>query len=592
LRGPVESLLEEERYDVVGLSLMATQLSRTLEIARFFREKRLSGALVVGGLGTSYIARQLKDLVDATFYGEAEETWPEYLADLEKGEPKAAYQRLTKPDMTAVPIPRWDLIREDIPAYSAASVQTTRGCHFDCAFCDVIYTYGRKPRSKTIAQILEEIRILEGMNVKMIYLADDNFCGNKRYAKELLRELVKLNNSFSEPLSFLTQVDITIAEDDELLELMTDANLFEVQIGIESVNEDSLREMNKLPNTRLDLVEAVRKIQSYGLVILAHMIIGTDSDDKDTFRQTADFVREANIVHHICHPLMAPPGTKLWNRLKREGRVVAAPQRLIDRDHISSRVDVLTNIVPRRMSRVELFQGLADYWEEVNDPAHYLGRAIGFIEGVTRKPQVRNTGFKGLWKRRRMLVRMLWYYMFQVPKDHRKAFFTVFRTAGRLTPYLMPRVIFAHTGFVMDHKRALLAAAVARERAVFETANPDELTIMPRNTPIPMRLRENAGKVFSAAYQRVRARVNDKETLYRIVIDASLDYSDRFGESLVDFDEFQLQHLNASCDRRLGEAALPPAEGTSELPEGRPPAGVAREILDGLDHAIRIREHR
>lgn len=590
VKGPVEELLDNQQFDVVGISLVATQLKRTVKIARHFRAQRCPGKLVVGGIGTSYMIAQLRELVDTAIFGEAEETWPQYLEDLAGGTEESAYQRATKPDLTKVPEPRWDLIANDMSAYSAVSVQTTRGCHFDCAFCDVIYTYGRRPRSKTIDQIVTEVKTLAGFGARMVFLADDNFGGNRDYAKEVLRELVELNNSFVEPLGFLTQVDITIAEDDELLELMADANMLQVHIGIESANLDSLRDMNKLQNTKLNLVDAVRRIQSYGIVVLAHMIIGADSDDLTAFEETARFVQDANILNHICHPLSAPPGTRLWYRLKREGRIVKVVCGKDGSGDISTKVDVLTNIVPKKMSRVELFRGLAEYWEKISDPGLYVQRAIGFIDGVTRKPRVRAPGLKGLWKIKGMLARMLKFYAVGVPAAQRKAFFTVFRMGSRKKPYLMQRIVFGHTGYLMDHKRALLAARVAHLQAQWEADNPDAVTIVPSDTPLPVAVRGQAKELFTTAYMHVRVQTGDRETLYSTVIEGMRDFADRFGDRFEELDDVFAEHIRESCDRVLARAHTTVPSG--DLPLDRPPPGFVREILDGLDRAIRIADYQ
>ncbi len=586
--GPVEPILEENNYDIIGISMIANELNRTLSIAEFCKKKELRGRVVVGGAGTAHLPRQLRQFMDTVFFGEAEDTWPQFLKDFKEGRQKSHYQQISKPDMSTSPIPRWDLIRNDLPAsagvYGAGAVQTTRGCPYDCAFCDVIYIYGRKPRTKPIEQVLEEIRILQAMGVKDIFITDDNFGGNKRQAKTLLREMIKLNNAFKVPIRFATQGDITIAGDEELLELMADSNLIDILVGIESINRDSLKDLNKPQNLRMDLHKAVQKIQSYGIAVLATMIIGADSDDRSAFKRTGDFVKEVNITDHFCHPLLAPRGTKIWYQFRREGRLVKLSHEWRDRG------DILTNIIPKKMTRIELMEGLADYWETIFDPLHYMGRAIGFIRGVKRRPRVKQAKLRSIWNHRKMLVRMFWYYLIQATPGHRKAFFKILRTTLFSASYLLPQMIFLHIRFMINHKRIGIAAKLARERAAWERSHPDELMIADRFLPIPQSVRESAGEIFAAAYTRVRKKVSDPETLYRLVIEAMIDYIDRFGQSFERFDEHHLGYVNESCDRIMANASLPQISETSELPPGSPPPGFDREILDGLDHAIRIRE--
>ncbi len=490
--------------------------------------------------------------------------------------------------MSQSPIPRWDLIRDDLPAsagvYAAGAVQTTRGCPFDCAFCDVIYIYGRKPRTKRLQQVLEEIRILEAMGVKDIFITDDNFTGNKRQAKQLLRELVNLNNCFKVPIRFVTHGDITIASDEELLQLMADSNLIDILVGIESINQGSLRDLNKSQNARVDLHEAVRRIQSYGIAVLATMIIGADSDDKTAFKTTADFVKEANITDHFCHPLIAPRGTKIWYQFRREGRLVEMGNEWRDK------LDILTNIIPKRITRVELMEGLADYWETVSDPLHYMKRAIGFIRGVKRKPRVKQTKIRSSWNHRKMLIKMFWYYLMQAQPDQRKAFLATLIMALRYAPYMLPQMIFLHVRFTINHMRLKIAVKEARERAEWERVHPDDVRIADRSLPIPQTVRESAREILGAAYARVRERISDREILYQTVIEAMIDYIDRFGESLEAFDEYHNGYVNESCDRIMAQMSLPQSYKTSRLPKKHPPPGFEREILDGLDHVIRIRE--
>lgn len=594
VHGPVEPLLEKTDYDIIGISMITNQFNRVFKITEFCKKNMLPSAVVIGGAGTAHMPQGLNQFVDVVFFGEAEETWPQFLRDFEEGNHKSFYQHVSKPDILKSPIPRWDIIREDLSTYTAGQVQTTRGCPFDCVYCDVIYIYGRKSRSKPIEQVLEEIRILEDMGVKIIFFADDNFGGNKRYAKELLREVIKLNNSFKFPAGFITQADITIANDEELLQLMADCNFMEVLIGIESISKESLKDFNKLQNLRLNLSEAIHKIQSYGIIVLGSMIIGADSDDKGVFKRTGDFLKEANITDHACQPLMAQCGTKLWYQLKREGRLVELDDKESHKLGRLANIITLTNIVPKKMTRIELFEGMADYWETVFDPLHFMERAVGFVKGVKRKPNVKQPKLRAMWFYRKkmfqMAFRMLWFYFFQVTPDHRKAFFTVLRTTQKVAPYLVPRMIFAHTAFMIGHKRAIVGAKLARERAARERTHPEEIISVDRSLPIPLKVRESAADIFAAAYSRVRKKVMDRETLYKLVIEAMIDYIDRFGESFEGFNEHQLHYLNESCDRILAHISLPQPNETSDLSKERPPSGFEREILDALDHAIRIRE--
>ena len=588
MRGPVDPLLDADAYDVIGITLTTNQFRRTLAIVDTCRMKGLLSRIVVGGIGAGTMVTRLKAKVDTLFWGEVEDTWPRFLADLVAGHPKDTYQQVAKPDMAMTPVPRWDLIAGDIRKYCAVSVQTARGCPFDCAFCDVIYTYGRRMRMKPVERVLDEVRTLERLGAKMVMFADDNFAADRAYVKDLLRKLGPLNNSFTLPLGFLTQLDITIAEDDELLELLADANFAEVQIGIESTSAASLKDMNKHQNLKGDILAAVLKIQSYGIVVMAHMIIGTDSDDATAFDRTARFLDDAHITHHQCHPLIAPPGTKMWYDLKRQGRLVAFT------DEMRDRLDITTNILPKRMTRVELMEGLADYWDRVHRPVDYAHRAVAFLQGIRRKPKVKEAMLTSLWKNRTMMARTFAYYSRKVSPAQRKAFFDVVKATQKVSPALMPRMMFVHTGYLMDVLRAGHASVIAREQAALETGHPEVLQVLSSTTLISPAIRDQMPAIARAAFGAIRPAAADREALFRLVLEAVVDYHDRFGATLATFDDVQADYLQMACERVLAKAgATTAAPGNASadagpMPTDGPPPGFAREILDALDRAVNV----
>ena len=586
IRGPVELILTGKSYDIIGISVTSNQVKHCLEIAAHCKKLIPEAIVVAGGIGVENLIHQNQDHIDVVFYGEAEETWPQFLNDVKRGSCPKGYKNLVKPDMTKVPAPAWELIREDIPLYNAVSVQTTRGCPFDCSFCDVIYTYGRKPRSKTIDQVLLEIRNLYEMNVQMVFIADDNFAGNKKYTKELLSQLQEMNNSFDTPIGFITQMDITIAQDEELLTLLANCNFMAVMIGVESVNEASLNDLNKQQNIRVSIPDAIQTIQSYGIVVLAHMIIGADSDDHTVFQKTADFVGEANIIHHLCHPLSAPPGTRMWYDFKRQGRIIS-----LDSDEISDKLDIISNIIPKQMTRIELFEGLADYWEKIYDPQVFMERAIAFIKGIKKKPEVRDPGFKTLLGRRKMLFRVFTFFIFDVEKEHRKVFFTLLRAAKSNMGYLMPKIIYLYTSYLMDYKRSRHDIQVARKYVKWERENPDKITIESTFIPVPDGLRANAKGLFALAYRRIHERFPNKEVIYQSVVSAMLDYSDRFGETIDSDLEHQKDQIYISCDRIIDQTTGQQNKSPDMMPPD-PPPGFTREILDALDNVVRHKNIR
>ena len=579
--GPVDLLIESSRFDIIGISVTSNQQKRSLQIARFSKGVSPSSLVIFGGIGVEHFIHQEMAGIDVIFHGEAEETWPKFLEDFKNGNYQRVYKNISKPDMAKTPAPRWELLAKDLSSYTAVLLQTTRGCPFDCSFCDVIYTFGRKLRSKSIEQVLEEVRRLSALKVKMIFIADDNFAGDKKYTKELLKQLIPLNNSFKTPIEFITQIDITIANDEELLMLLADCNFQAVMIGIESVNEESLKDFNKQQNLRFPIREAIQKIQSYGIVVLAHMIIGADSDDASVFDKTEAFIADANIVHHLCHPLAAPPGTKMWYELKRAGRIIHT-----DNEEISDKLDIISNIIPKQMTRVELFEGLADYWESIYDPKKFTQRALTFINGIRYKPRIKEPGLADLWTLRKMLWRVFTFFMYDAGKEHKKAFFTIMRATQKKGMYLLPKIIYIYTCYLVDYNRSMHDAKIARSHAQWERENSHKLVIDDNPIPVAEKIRENATPIFHAAYLHIRRNVARKEILYTAVVSAMVDFNDRFGKTFDTFDAMQEEHIKDTCDRIISQ--LPPNGHASEddMPLA-PPAGFTREILDALDNAVR-----
>ncbi len=581
VHGPVEPVLESDTYDIIGISFLSNQLPRTTEIARSCKERSLKACVVAGGPGTARPSPQLLNAVDVMFYGEAELTWPRFLEDLKKGTSSRHYEQISKPDLSRSPLPRWDLLKKDIGRYGSGAVQTTRGCPFDCAFCDVIYLNGRILRSKPVERVIEEVRVLENMGLGFVVFTDDNFAGNRKYAKSLLRELIKLNHSFKAPLAFVTQADLTIAQDDDLLELMAESNFALVTIGIESFSPESLKDLNKLHNTKPGPVEAVRKIQSYGIPVMATMMVGADSDTPGTFERTANWIREANITDHFMFLLYAPEGTKIWEQLSREKRLAEIPLQL------RVRAGVFTNIIPKKMSRVELMEGLADYLDKVSDPRHYRERAIGFLQGVRPRRRAGKTRIRVSRRRRRIARSMFRYFLFQAPPEQRRCFVSVVMTTLRLAPSLLPRMLLLHTRFLLNHTRAKIVARLVREQAAYERAHPEALDILDTSQPVPAAIRDHVQTIIPTAYDRVRKKISNREGLYQAVLGALMDYRLRFGDSSGGFDAHRRDFLEERCDQNAVRVLRLPPLGQEDLAPGNPPAGFEREMLDALDRAVR-----
>lgn len=583
MRGPVENILEGTTYDIIGVTVISNQISRSVDISMHCKRLCPGAIIVAGGIGVETMIQGIPNAFDVVFHGEAEETWPAFLRDVANKSYKKSYKTLSKPDLSLTPPPRWDLIKEDILSYNSVSVQTTRGCPHDCSFCDVIYVYGRKPRAKPIEQVLEEIRRLQALGVELVFIADDNFSGDRTYVKELLRKLIPMNNSFDLPLGFFTQLDITIAQDDELLRLLADANFYNLMIGVESISPESLKDLNKKQNMGISIPAAIEKIQSYGMVVLTHMIIGADSDDKTVFESTARFINDTNIVFHICHPLAAPPGTRLWYDLKRAGRIIS-----IDKERMMDQFDILSNIAPAQMTRVELFEGLADYWDMIYKPEFFIKRALGFLDGITHKPNIPVNGMYAAWKMRRMIARVFRYYLFEVEKVHRKTFFRLMKHGMKDPMFMIPKIIYLYSFYLIDVRRSQYDARMAREHAQWEREHPEEIKTDNGIIPVNEKFRAHAREIVNTAYNYLRPSVSNKEVMAHMVVQSLMDFHDRFSFTFEEFDDYYREQLLLCCDR------VKDAEGEvvqcDENLSDHAPVGFTREMIDALDSRMRHRE--
>ncbi|MGH6736078.1 MAG: radical SAM protein [Methyloceanibacter sp.] len=351
------------RADLVCLTGMSVQGRRLIEILDKVRTLRVMTA--VGGPMATVEPEALEGLADVIFIGEADETWPEFLRDWERGCHQSSYKQLDKTEVERLPLPRIDLLKTD--RYMFGSLQISRGCPFTCEFCDIIVTFGRKPRLKTSEQVLAELDSFREAGLNIVFVVDDNLIGNKKAIKSILREIVRWQQENAYPLTLFTEASLDLAEDEELMELMGLANFQSVFIGIETPNEDSLRETKKLQNVRPKagtLLERVHRIQQNGIDVWCGMIVGFDHDDPSIFEIMPKFLADARISAALIGLLHAIPTTPLYDRLKREGRL---------NDDEDSEV-YGTNVIPLGMSREELRDGFIEVMQACYGADAYFQR--------------------------------------------------------------------------------------------------------------------------------------------------------------------------------------------------------------------------
>jgi radical SAM superfamily enzyme YgiQ (UPF0313 family) len=373
------------RSDIVGLTGMIVQRARMVEVLTEL--KRRGAFTVVGGPWVSVQEDYFGDLADVIFVGEAEETWPLFLREWADGRHAARYEQAERTDMTRVPASRFDLLKMD--RYMFGSLQFSRGCPFQCEFCDIIVTFGRRPRLKTGAQVLAELEALLALGTRIVFIVDDNLIGNKKAVKVLLRDVAAWQRARNYPLSFFTEASLDLAEDAELMGLMVEANIAHVFVGIESPNEASLRETKKFQNVRKgdSIVGRVHAIQRAGLEVYCGMIVGFDNDGPGVFEAHLEFLRQARIGHAMVGMLYAIPKTPLHERLRREGRLDPADWS-----------EYGTNVVPLRMTREELREGYRKVMRELYEPGAFFER-VEELYLRARMPYYTARRHAPLWRR-------------------------------------------------------------------------------------------------------------------------------------------------------------------------------------------------
>jgi len=360
--------------DCVFISAMIVQKKSVWEVIR--RCKKLGIRVVAGGplFTTGY--EEFED-IDHLVLSEAESTFPSFLDDFKNGCAQHIYTSKERPDIREIPPPQWDLINKK--KYSSMSIQYSRGCPFNCEFCDIIILNGRKPRTKSKGQILKELEVLYTQGWKGgVFFVDDNFIGNKKKLKtELLPFLIDWMKKKKYPFYFFTEASINLSDDEELMQLMVKAGFNKVFIGIETPNEKSLTECNKYLNKNRDLIACVKKIQDNGFEVQGGFIVGFDSDPPSIFERQTSFIQKSGIVTAMVGLLNAPRGTRLYHRLKKEDRLL--------NDSSGDNTDFSINFIPKMNVEI-LMDGYKKILNTIYSPKHFYKRVITFLKEYKPKP--------------------------------------------------------------------------------------------------------------------------------------------------------------------------------------------------------------
>ena len=342
--------------------------------------------------------------------GEAEDVMGQLVADMERGVLQPLYRALDRPDVRNTPVPRWDLVR--MRDYVTMPVQFSRGCPFNCEFCDIVIMNGRVPRTKDPAQVVRELEALRLAGWKdMVFIVDDNFIGNRKRSRDLLRAIIDWRGRVATQMQFLTEASVNLADHDELCELMVKAGFKKVFLGIETPSASGLDECGKTQNTKRDLAHAVQTLQRSGLEVMGGFIIGFDSDPPDIFARQFEFIQRTGVLTAMVGLLTALPQTALHRRLVREGRLIA--------ETCGNNTDAAINFVTR-LDRDFIISGYKELMRKLYAPRHYNRRLRALLRALGPRGPAKRLS----WSDVQAFVKSLW--ILGVQHNGRRAYWGLF----------------------------------------------------------------------------------------------------------------------------------------------------------------------
>jgi len=435
--------------DVVLFSALLIQRGRLIELLG--EAKARGKTAVVGGPYPTLVPEtMLAEGADIVVLGELENLVAPLLAALEAGHTGVVLEAKEKPDLTTSPIPRFDLLR--LQEYGTLAIQTSRGCPFDCEFCDVVRIFGRKPRHKTPEQVVAELETLYRLGWRGdIFVSDDNFIGTRSFARDLLKLMIPWHQSRGAPFDFTTQVSVDLGQDRELIDLMTQANFSRVLIGVESPDEEVLKFIHKHQNVRYPLVESLNNITANGLSIIGTFILGFDKETSGAGERIAALVEATNLPYLLLFLLAPFPHTRLWERLKREGRLHT--DFLTENLHDDKPFFGQLAFQPTR-PETEILSEYLELWERLYDRSNFLSRALRYYlamrptrralaqaqgKAASPSPAKKSPSFQERFQGFKNFLKISWAYC-QKPACRRQYFRQLLHlkrhNPSRLVPYL------------------------------------------------------------------------------------------------------------------------------------------------------------
>ena len=450
----VEPLPLRPEADLIGICGMGVQAARQKQLLRYYRNAGY--ATVAGGSYASLCPEEYAGIADTVVAGEAEYVWRRFCADCTQGAPQPLYRETGEVDLADSPTPRFDLLRLD--RYATATLQLSRGCPYRCEFCDIIVMFGRKPRYKSTAQIGRELDALRAQGARKVFFVDDNFIGNRAKARETLRFLADYQARHGARLRFGTEASLNLAGDDELLSLFREAGFEWVFVGLETPDAQTLRETGKTQNCARDLGESVRRIHAAGIDVLAGFIVGFDRDTPEAFAAQERFIRDTGIQVAMVGLLTALPRTPLFERLAREGRLVAGAAH-------GDNTKLGTNIIPKSMSVAQMIEGYRTFYARLVSDG-------GIAERIRNKLRHFGTPARVRRERPREAMAILWKLLVRgIARGGAKRAWHFARSLPLLRPGRLPLAIndwisgLAMRDYVDRHFALVPAPARAAERA-------------------------------------------------------------------------------------------------------------------------------
>jgi radical SAM superfamily enzyme YgiQ (UPF0313 family) len=409
---------------VTGYTLHSRRIN---EICSEFKKRNIPVAL--GGTFATLQKEQAGKIADYLFIYEAEYTWPQFLKEWMNGKAKNIYAQKEHIDMKDSPAPDWSFIKGK--EYLYFTVQTSRGCPNNCDFCDAVKLVGHKYRTKSIKQIMTEIKNAYDAGAETIFFSEDNFFVKKSFTIELLTEIIKLNTSLPVPLSFAAQATIKISNDEEILKLLADARFSVIFLGVESIRKKCLDEINKGHIFQFNPAEAVAKISSYGIIPFVGLIAGFDNDDASTFRELEDFLVNTASPLASISILNAPENTALYQRMKKLGRI---------NENFTGLWHFSTNIKPVSMSLQDLISGHRKLFKNLYEPENFEERALDWMKNIkyfTNLYKSSKTNFSKLCK----FFYILKYYILNEPLPVIRMFFRLIKKSRKIHPRMIKKSI-------------------------------------------------------------------------------------------------------------------------------------------------------